>query len=247
VSAAPESTIVLDAGSGIHRIGRFPNGRRVDLLLSHLHMDHILGLGFFAALFQPELEVHIWGPGAGSADLHNQLTRYLSPPLFPVRLDELPARPQLHGVLGGAFDLPGARVVANLVCHPGATLGFRIEADDCTLAYIPDHEPALAVPAGGSDTPSSGLGLAHHADLLIHDAQYTEAEYPDHVGWGHSSIRHALELAERAAVRRLMPFHHDPAHDDDELDLLYARVRNERPWPFEITPAMEGAVVELGL
>ncbi len=102
-----------------------PGVTRVDVLLTHLHMDHILGLGFFGALFQPDLEVHIWGPPSATLDLRARLSRYLSPPLFPVRLTDLPCQLVLHDAPGARSTCPGASVTADLVCHPGPTLGYR--------------------------------------------------------------------------------------------------------------------------
>ncbi len=245
---ADGSIVVLDAGTGIHRLPEFSSRtHRVDVLLSHLHMDHILGLGFFGALFQPDLEVHIWGPPSTTLDLHGRLTRYLSPPLFPVRLRDLPCKLLLHDAPRGTFDLPGASVTADLVCHPGPTLGYRITADGATLAYLPDHEPAL----GAESFPkhpewTSGFDLMAEVDLLIHDAQYSEAEYPAHVGWGHSSIGQAMTLAEEAGVDQLVAFHHDPNHNDSLLDRLFAEAAGWREWSFDLIPAQEGSRLTLG-
>ena len=245
---ADRSVVVLDAGTGIHRLPDFSSRTaRVDVLLSHLHMDHILGLGFFGALFQPDIEVHIWGPPSTTLDLHGRLTRYLSPPLFPVRLRDLPCKLVLHDAPRGTFDLPGASVTADLVCHPGPTLGYRISADGATLAYLPDHEPAL----GAESFPkrpewTSGFDLMAGADVLIHDAQYSEDEYPQHVGWGHSSIGQAMALAEEAGVGQLVAFHHDPNHNDSQLDRLFAEAADGREWSFDLIPAQEGSKLTLG-
>ena len=247
VRAAPDTVCVLDAGTGIRAVGgknaSGENGslRRVDVLLSHLHMDHILGLGFFRPLYQPGLEVHLWGPPSATQSLHARLTRYLSPPLFPVRLRDLPCRLELHDAPRGPFEIPGLSVMANLVCHPGPTLGYRLEgADGGVLTYISDHEPALGSgKVGGPSMWMSGYDLAKGANVLIHDAQYTDEEYPSHVGWGHSSISHALAFAELADVERLIPFHHDPDHEDEMLDELYASDRTQQH-RFEIAPAREG-------
>ena len=141
----PTQVIVLDAGSGIRLLGMaLPRSvLRVHLLLSHLHMDHILGLGFFSPLFRREMEVHIWGPSSATLGLGDRLARYLSPPLFPVRLNELACQLVLHDVPLGTFELPGVQVTAALVCHPGPTVGYRIDDGRSVLAYLPDHEPAL--------------------------------------------------------------------------------------------------------
>jgi ribonuclease BN (tRNA processing enzyme) len=242
------SVMLLDAGSGIHRIADFgPGVARVDVLLSHLHMDHIIGLGFFGALFQPDLEVHIWGPPSATLDLRARLSRYLSPPLFPVRLTDLPCKLELHDAPRGTFDLPGASVTADLVCHPGPTLGYRILADGATLTYIPDHEPALGDTAFLSSTEwTSGFSLMAGADLLIHDSQYTDEEYPSHIGWGHSTISQTMGLAEAAGVGTLAPFHHDPSHNDVLLDRLFSAALEHQDWSFEFSPAREGTTLTLG-
>ena len=234
------SVLVLDAGTGLRTLGLqlTPDIKRVDLLLTHLHMDHIQGLGFFSALFQPDFEVHLWGPGSASADLRTRLTKYMSPPLFPVRLPELPCDLHVHDVGDAPFEVPGARVQAALVCHPGATVGYRVETDDASLTYLSDHEPALACHRFAEEPMwCSGHDLAMGVDVLVHDAQYDDAEYEQRVGWGHSTLQHALEFAQLAGVRALVPFHYDPAHDDDMLDALFAFARSDA---FMVEPAREG-------
>ena len=247
VRAEPGCVTVLDAGTGIRAVdGKTGDLRRVDVLLSHLHMDHILGLGFFRPLYQPGLEVHLWGPPSATQSLHARLTRYLSPPLFPIRLRDLPCRLELHDAPRAAFELPGLGVTADLVCHPGPTLGYRLESESGgVLAYISDHEPALGTgTVGGPVGWASGYGLARGADVLIHDAQYTDDEYPSHVGWGHSSAGQALAFAELAGVGCLVPFHHDPDHGDEALDALWATAGRDRS--FAVVPARESMEFTVG-
>jgi phosphoribosyl 1,2-cyclic phosphodiesterase len=240
VEVTPDSRIVLDAGTGMRRLGlALPaNVHRIDVLLTHLHMDHIQGLGFFGPMFRPDFEVHIWGPGSATAGLRERLTRYMSPPLFPVRLPELPCSLHVHDLGEGPVEVPGAVVRTELVCHPGPTVGYRIETSDASLAYLPDHEPVLAC-AAFADSPDwcSGLDLAKDVDVLIHDAQYDDAEYRQRIGWGHSTFEHALEFAQLAGVKQLVPFHHDPAHDDAMLDASFARADANG---LTIIPAREG-------
>jgi ribonuclease BN (tRNA processing enzyme) len=244
-----DALLVLDAGTGIRPLGEaIERGlERLDILLTHLHMDHIQGLGFFEPLFWPELDVHLWGPSSTTQSLHARLSRYLSPPLFPVRLADLPCELTLHDVATEPhFQIAGFEVESGLVCHPGPTVGYRIRADGATVTYIPDHEPFL-----GEDDPVDdpswipGLSLARGVDLLIHDAQFSHEEYPRFVGWGHSSIEHTLAFAKAAGVAHLVPFHHDPSHSDVILDRLYEDVRKSHELPFELTPAAEGAVFRL--
>jgi phosphoribosyl 1,2-cyclic phosphodiesterase len=241
--------LVLDAGTGIRLLGaelkeRAP--RRIHVLLTHLHMDHIQGLGFFEELFNPEIETHLWGPGHAGQKLRDRLARYLSPPLFPVHLRELP-NVTLREVPRGSFRVGEFWVLADRICHPGLTVGYRVEGDTGTLAYLPDHEPALGVPHFPLRADwTSGYLLARGADLLVHDAQYSLAEYPVHVGWGHSALEHALAFARLADVGHLVTFHHDPGHSDDDIIRMTANAMAFARPSFEVTSGAEGAVFEVG-
>jgi phosphoribosyl 1,2-cyclic phosphodiesterase len=245
----PNGTVlVLDAGTGIRPLGRtLGRGvRRVDVVLTHLHMDHIQGLGFFAPLYDPDVETHLWGPASTTLDLRGRLVRYLSPPLFPIHLRDL-RRLVLHDLPAGEFDVGEFRIVADRVCHPGFTVGYRIAAGGATLAYLSDHEPALGVPRFPMrEDWTSGYALARDVDLLIHDAQYSLAEYAHHVGWGHSALDHALAFAALTRAKHLVTFHHDPAHDDDDVDRLTAEATAAVCVPCAVTAGAEGAVFELG-
>jgi phosphoribosyl 1,2-cyclic phosphodiesterase len=233
--------VVLDAGSGIRPIGRklVDHPSRIDILLTHLHMDHIQGLGFFAPLFDPRFEIHIWGPGSTTLALRDRLTRYLSPPLFPVMLRDLPDV-TLHEVHPPAsFALGSLTVLAELVTHPGPTMGYRIESANSVLAYLPDHEPALGVP-DFPDAPewTSGYELAAGADVLIHDT--------DRTGWGHSTFDHCLEFARLAGVEKLVTFHHDPGHSDEMLDRIMDEIRTTRDLPFKLIAGQAGLTISIG-
>ena len=240
--------LVLDAGTGIRRLGTSigPDIERVDIFLTHLHMDHIQGLGFFQPLYQPDLEVHIWGPPSTGLDLGKRLTKYLSPPLFPVPLRDLPCRLSLHDVPFETFRIGGLEIVAGLVCHPGPTAGYRITENGASIAFLPDHEPALGVARFPGDPDwTSGFALAAGVDLLIHDSQYTPTEYLEHVGWGHSAIPHTLAFANATGVKRLVTFHHDPGHSDTMLDGLFEEARISCRPSFELIPGTEGLTLQL--
>jgi phosphoribosyl 1,2-cyclic phosphodiesterase len=236
--------IILDAGTGIRRLGAtLGDARTIHLFLTHLHLDHLQGLGFFAPLFRPEVDVHIWGPPSLRADLATRLNRYLSPPLFPVRLKELGSRVTLHPAPMQPITIGTIEVVAALIIHPGPTVGYRLAEGDRAVAYLPDHEPALGAHRfPESPEWTSGHALATGVDLLIHDAQYTVDERSSRVGWGHSSLDEAIAFATHADVAALVPFHHDPTHSDAELDDLF------HPFvggPIELVPAAEGESVQV--
>ena len=165
------------------------------------------------------------GVGLGR-DYPARVATYFSPPLFPVHIDEIPAHMVFHDVPENEWELGPARIRGELVKHPGPTLGYRVEDGGRVLTYISDHEPALGIDL--ETVPPdwiSGYSIAERADVLLHDAQYTEEEYPHRVGWGHSSIAHTVTFGLIAKVQRLLMFHHDPLHSDAQLEAMLVRAR----------------------
>jgi phosphoribosyl 1,2-cyclic phosphodiesterase len=217
------STLILDAGTGIRNLGlTLPRVERpIHILLTHLHLDHIQGLMFFAPAFRPESEIIIWGPASREASLRDRIARYISAPLAPVEVRELPSLVSFREAEPTEWEIGSAHIRAQPVNHRGPTLGYRIEEQDTSLCYIPDHEPGLGAPLGRLDSDwISGFELARDASMLIHDCQYTDAEYAEHVGWGHSPLSDALAFGHRVQAERLLLFHHDPMHSDDFLDSM---------------------------
>lgn len=249
VALSDGSLVILDAGTGIRALGVSLDGqrpRRIDLLLTHLHLDHLEGLGFFLPLWEPATELHIWGPPSPIQTLAERIATYLSPPLFPVHLSDIPARLSFHDSPEGEWQLGSATIVSQPIIHAGPTVGYRIEDGARSLAYLTDHEPAL-----GADLRSvapewiSGYAVAARADVLIHDCQYTEEEYVSRVGWGHSSTEHVATFADLAKVRRLLMYHHDPMHGDDQLETMLSRVRALGPNDLDVELAQEGMELDL--
>jgi phosphoribosyl 1,2-cyclic phosphodiesterase len=215
------TVLVLDAGTGIRNLGLAlpPTDRPLNILLTHLHLDHIQGLMFFAPMFRPESQIVIWGPASPEASLEDRIARYISAPLSPVEVRELPAHPSFREAETTEWQIGPAVIRAASVTHRGPTLGYRVEVDGRSVCYLPDHEPALGVPLADLDDEwISGFDLARGASLLLHDCQYTDEEYPRHIGWGHSRLSDTLMFAHRTGVERLLLFHHDPLHSDDFLD-----------------------------
>jgi phosphoribosyl 1,2-cyclic phosphodiesterase len=251
VTLADGSVVIFDAGTGIRALGfdLVRRGvRRVHLCLTHLHLDHLEGLRFFEPLWDEQGEVDIWGPPSPVFSLQERIGRSFSPPLFPVDLADVPARLRFHDTPRGKWAIGSAVLAAAGVVHPGPTLGYRIDDGRSSLAYIPDHEPALAGDIA-SRTPDwiSGASLADDVDVVLHDAQYSEEEYASRVGFGHSSVGHAVAFARAAGARRLVLFHHEPRHDDATLEQLEARARSLSGANGTVpTLAYEGMVLELG-
>jgi phosphoribosyl 1,2-cyclic phosphodiesterase len=223
ITLSDGTLIALDAGTGIRSMGLAlgDRGRRINILLTHLHMDHIQGLMFFAPAFNPTAEIVIWGPEAPDASLRDRIARYISAPLSPVEVRELPCHVSFNEAPHSEWRIGSATIRAASVTHRGPTLGYRVTEGDVSLCYIPDHEPALGADLDHDDPEwISGFELAHGATVLLHDGQYTSAEYPQRIGWGHSMLTDALAFARRVDAERLVVFHHDPLHSDDVLDAL---------------------------
>lgn len=229
VRLSDDRLIVIDAGTGVRNLGVTmgpDRPDRIDILLTHLHLDHIEGLGFFTPLWEEDCEIHIWGPPSPGHSLRERIATYFSPPLFPVHLDDIPSRLEIHDVPKEGWELGAAFIRGEPVNHPGPTLGYRIEENGKSLTYISDHEPALGLDLAAVEPEwVSGYALAFGADTLFHDAQYTEEEYPKRIGWGHSSIAHTVTFGLIAKVRQLLLFHHDPLHSDAQLESMLVRAR----------------------
>jgi phosphoribosyl 1,2-cyclic phosphodiesterase len=250
VSLDDGAVIVLDAGTGIIQLGLelLERGvRRVHLLLTHLHLDHLEGLRFFGPLWDERVALDIWGPPSPLLTLRERISRSFSPPLFPIDLREVPASVSFRDVPREPWAVEGASLAADLVVHPGPTVGFRIEIAGSSFAYLPDHEPALvgAIADRARDW-ISGASIAAEVDMLIHDAQYFEHEYEERIGWGHSSVADAIAFAHAVGARRVMLFHHEPRHTDGSLARLEAHAQSLAARNgVEPTLAREGMVVEL--
>lgn len=213
--------IILDAGTGIRELGARLEGSvgEVHILLTHLHMDHVEGLPFFPLLWNPDANLSIWGPPSPALSLRERLARYMSPPLFPIDVHDVPAPCSFHDLPTEGWTIGSARVTALPIEHPGPTVGFRIEENGRSLAYMPDHEPAV-LGDFRRESPEwiDGFAIAERADVLFHDSQYTPEEYEARRGWGHSSFTDSVAYAEVTGARKLVMFHHDPAHSDEALE-----------------------------
>jgi phosphoribosyl 1,2-cyclic phosphodiesterase len=241
--------LVLDAGTGMRPLGvamqREPPDE-IHVLLTHLHLDHLQGLGFFRPLFVPDLDIHLWGPTSPVQHLAERIAMYLSPPLFPVRLEDVPSKLTFHDAPEAPVTIGSATVRAAKVTHQGPTVGYRIEEHGRALVYLPDHEPSLGHTLTARPTDwMSGYDIAHGADVLLHDGQYRDAEYGAHIGWGHSCVRDAMEFARKSAVDQLVLFHHDPYHTDVELEELLVEARGHGGAAPKVCLASEGMTISL--
>jgi ribonuclease BN (tRNA processing enzyme)/CheY-like chemotaxis protein len=255
VQSSAGTLVILDMGTGAAILGRELMARgepsRGHILISHTHWDHIQGIPFFAPLFVPGFEWDIYGPRGLHQGLRQTLAGQMQSTYFPVTLEQLGATIRYRELVEGRLRIGDIEVTCRYLNHPALTLGYRLEADGAALVYACDHEPhshALATGVGdflGEDRRHAEF-LAG-ADLVVHDAQYLASEYPQKIGWGHSTIEYACAVARLAKVGPLALTHHDPMRDDAAIDTLVDSLRTEgfRLAGPHIVAAAEGHEVEL--
>ncbi len=218
-------SLVLDAGTGIRRVTRLLGGGpfRGSILLGHLHWDHTQGLPFFRAADRPDSAVELYVPAQG--DTEAVLSRFMSPPHFPIAPGELRGKWGFFGLEPGEHEIEGFSVLALDIPHKGGrTFGYRISDGGPAVTYISDHCPTVAGagPDGLGEYHDAALRLADGCRLLFHDSQYLDEEIAEKAAFGHSACGYAVGLAERAGAARLLLFHHDPDRTDDEVDSIVA-------------------------
>jgi phosphoribosyl 1,2-cyclic phosphodiesterase/CheY-like chemotaxis protein len=262
--------IILDAGTGIRLLGLAldkefgPRSMKLTLLISHTHWDHIQGLPFFSPAYNENNVIRVLGYEGARAGLATILAGQMETPFFPVSLRELPSHLAIEELKEAEFQIGKVEVRSKFANHPGICAGYRLSASSGSIAYFPDNEPYeplkmhLASRAGISQEEARDFATAERAkmveflqgcDFAIMDTQYTDEEYTDHIGWGHSSLSSVVSLALDANVGRLLLFHHDPNHDDEVIDKMVERARElvaNSGKPLEIEAAREGAEILLG-
>lgn len=221
--------LIFDAGSGLRQLGHALANERpgqIHLFLSHYHIDHIMGLPFFAPLYSAECAMSLWGAySEAECDVEHALRRLMSEPLFPVQLGDLRARLKFQDFRSGETLNPSPDITIRTtpLRHPGGATGYRVEYGGKCVAYLSDMEfPEGAIDAGV-------LALAYSSDLVILDTTYTDQELPLHAGWGHASWQQGVRLASLSKAKRLCLFHHDPSHDDVFMDAVAKEVNAARP------------------
>jgi ribonuclease BN (tRNA processing enzyme) len=245
VDVPEHEPILLDIGTGARYFGAaWPSDQpfRGTCLLSHLHWDHIQGLPFFPLLLNQagQLDIHAPILEDGSA-LNDVIKRMLHPPLFPVGLDAFPGNVEFHEHGDDEWQIGEVRVMSRLIPHLGNTLGFRLERGGASLAYLSDHQqPGIDV----YEATDNARELCQDVDILIHDAQYTRDEFRERCSWGHCTIEYAVWLAGECDVKTLVLYHHDPRHDDDELDELIAAA--DASTDVNVIGAREGLTLRVG-
>jgi phosphoribosyl 1,2-cyclic phosphodiesterase/CheY-like chemotaxis protein len=238
--------IILDAGSGMRRLGlslaqEFKDRPiNMTLLITHTHWDHIQGFPFFVPAYNPQNKLRILGFEGARKGLLSTLTSQMESPYFPVSMRQMPGNIDVTELKELEFSIGKVRVGATFVNHPGVCVGYRLFTSGGSIAYLPDNEPfqRMRLYPGTQHTPDRMEALKYaseqdqkiiefirDADVLIVDSQYDDAEYQTHAGWGHGCVDDVVALALFARVKQLFLFHHDPDHDDAQITRMQAWAR----------------------
>ncbi len=223
--------LVFDAGSGMRPLGLDLMKRQdvfdTPIFLTHFHWDHIQGFPFFLPLYEAGQELRILGPKQNNIDIRSLFAGQMGPVYFPVPFSAVAANLTFDHLNEGSWEGHGVKLRTLRVKHPSYVIGYRIEAGDRAVCFIPDDELEGEGYEVGDGWRGRLIDFVRGADLLIHDSMYTDEQYLSRKGWGHSTFTQTLRLAEEAEVRKVLFFHHDPERSDDELDGIVSRLRDE--------------------
>jgi len=247
--------IILDCGSGARELGEHllrssASSLRINILVGHTHWDHIQGFPFFVPAFLPQTDLNIYAPRGFQHNLEESLAGQMQHSYFPVKLRELRSHIHFTELEEGFFRVEDVLIETQHLNHTAPTIAYRITCDGATVAYTTDHEPFWRAPGADLRHPGDQRHVAFlkGADLVVHDAQYTEEEYPNRLGWGHSTVEYATEVAAAAGVGKLALFHHDPTRDDvgvARLEELARHRAEELQSPLEVFAAAEGYYLDV--
>ena len=239
-----EDPILFDLGTGLRAYGTtcpMDGSFAASAFVTHIHWDHVQGLPFFAPLHVAGARLDVYGPHQDEGSLAEVIDDLMKPPYFPVRYGDLEGEIRFHDVTADTVLVGSRKVTVRPVPHKGATVGYRVDSARASVAYISDHQAPLTL----DTVADSVLELANGVDVLIHDSQYTHEEFLRKSDWGHCTLEYALLVAKLAKAKKLVLFHHDPAHSDDILDRLFAELAHSAEGSgVEVIGAYEGLVLD---
>jgi phosphoribosyl 1,2-cyclic phosphodiesterase len=243
------NSIIIDAGTGIRKLGRelaiCKEPLKLNLIFTHSHWDHIQGFPFFVPAYDPQNSIDIYGCPVEGGVVKNSILSQMDTKNFPISFVELKAKIIFHP-LCSEFSFKGARVSTIKLNHPGSGLGLKFIQNDKTFVFLTDHELSHKSYSGANFQET--LEFCREADLLIHDAQFLKSELSAHQGWGHSAIEDVFEMAQEAKVNKLALFHHDPDRTDNDIEVIIGGLRRqiaERKLHLTCFAAQEGMEIEI--
>lgn len=266
-----DQIIILDAGSGIRRLGQSlmkevtEKGLQVTMLITHTHWDHIQGFPFFVPAYHPRVNIRILGYEGAVHGLRGALFEQMQTAFFPVGLNQMATHLTFEEMDDMQFDLGGSVKVRTMFAnHPGICLGYRLSTPHGDIVYMPDHEAyeRCEIERQKADKEDSATGLEYarlqdekvveflrNAEVVIADSQYDAVEYPTRRGWGHTCANDTAQIAARAGAKRVCLFHHDPDHDDEKIEKMVASAREavaQSGATIQVSAAREGETLSLG-
>jgi phosphoribosyl 1,2-cyclic phosphodiesterase len=240
-----EDPILFDVGTGLRAFGgtcAMDGSFAGSAFVTHIHWDHVQGLPFFAPLHVPGARLDFYAPHQDQGALHELFNDLMRPPYFPITCRDLGGTLTFHDVTSDTVVVGSRKVMVRPVPHKGPTVGYRVDGAAGSVTYISDHQAPLTL----DSVADSVLELCDGVDVLIHDAQYTPEEFERKKDWGHCTLDYALLVARQARAKKLVMFHHDPAHNDDEMDRLTAELAGKaRGSGVDVIAAFEGLVLDL--
>ena len=221
-----DEIIIIDAGSGIRTLGHrliSENRFRYTMIFTHAHWDHIMGFPFFQPIYFAKTEITMYGCPFAQASVKEMISRIMAPPNFPVKFEDIRAGIIYHEACEEPFAIKSMSVAPIPLSHPNQGVGYRFTEDGKSFVFLTDNELTFKHP-GGVDFQAY-RDFSAGADLLVHDAEFTEEEYKKTKTWGHSVYRDALRLALDAGVRKFGLFHHNQERSDESIDEIVADCR----------------------
>jgi len=218
--------IIIDAGSGIRHLAsqiKQPQQQKMHLIFTHLHLDHLIGLPFFTPIHQKGVSLTIHGQQPEKLTLKQALTNFMGAPYFPVEFTDLPCTIKFNRIGQKPFSIGTMHIRPIALSHPNGGLGFRFEQNGKRFVFLTDNE--LNYAHSGARSIEEYTAFCQDADLLIHDAEFSPAEYKKNVTWGHSSYKEVLDLAVNARVKRLGLFHLNQFRSDKKVDAMVEMCR----------------------
>tara|TARA_B100000287_G_scaffold369804_1_gene366910 strand:+ start:2608 stop:3459 length:852 start_codon:yes stop_codon:yes gene_type:complete len=226
VRSTTNEVVLFDMGTGLRNFGNSLLKEKepitdINIVLSHFHYDHILGFLMFIPLFIDKYNINIFAPGKTDAEVEEKFESFLSSNFWPVNKEMMSAKINFNHYSSEAINITNnIKVLTSPHGHPGGASSIRLEIDRFSVTYVTDCEHP------SSHLNQNVIDIANNTDLLIHDAQYTPEQMPDHKGWGHSSWEHCVEVAQKARAKRLALFHHNPDHGDSMLEAIEQDAKN---------------------